>query len=62
MADRISDSVYEATEQWRHRCEVEFAASHDNQWIKEHLAGVLEKRGFGAYQKLRNDLLKRRGK
>lgn len=62
MADRISDAVYEATEQERHRCEVEFAESKEDQWIKEHLAGVFEKRGQVAYNKLRNDILKRRGK
>lgn len=58
MKARLSDSVYAATEQERHRREVEFVAKHDAQWIKEHLAGVQERRGFEAYQKLINDVLK----
>lgn len=54
----MSDAVYLATEQDRHRCEVEFVASHGSEWIKEHLEGVHEKRGFDAYEKLRSDILK----
>jgi len=55
---RISDSVYEATETDRHRHEVEFVAKQDGNWIKEFLEGVKEKRGFDAYKKLRDDVLK----
>ncbi len=58
VSKRISDAVYAATEQERHRCEVEFVANHDSEWIKEYLEGVQEKRGHEAYQKLRNDVLK----
>jgi len=52
----MSDAVYAATEADRHRCEVEFVSSHDGDWIKEHLAGVKEKRGFDAYKRLRDDV------
>ena len=57
MKERISDAVYAKTEAYRHRFEVEFVASHDGHWIKEHLAGVREKRGFSVYKKLRDDVL-----
>ena len=60
--NRISDAVYAETEQERHEAEVNYASKQTNEWIKEYLAGVMSKRGFEAYQKLRNDLLKRRVK
>ena len=62
MANRISDAVYAATEKERHEAEVNYASQQTNEWIKEHLAGVFQKRGQVAYNMLRNDLLKRRGK
>ena len=46
------------SEEYRHKCEVEFVASHDGLWIKEYLAGVELKRGTDAYEKLRKDVLK----
>ena len=52
----MSDAVYAKTEADRHRHEVEFVAGHDADWIKEHLAGVKEKRGFDAYKRLRDDV------
>ncbi len=58
MIKRISDAVYAATEQERHRCEVEFVAKQDGQWIKEFLEKVKEKRGFESYKKLRDDVKK----
>ena len=33
-------------------------ASKSGAWIKEFLEGVKEKRGFDAYKKLREDVLK----
>jgi len=48
---RQSDKVYQDTEKHRHECEVRFVASHDDEWIKDHLEGVKEKRGFNAYKK-----------
>jgi hypothetical protein len=56
MPGRISDQVYAETEPDRHRLEVEFVAKKDAEWIKTHLVGVQEKRGFEAYKKLRDDL------
>ena len=56
MKTRLSDSVYSKTEQHRHECESRFVASKDAEWIKTHLAGVFEKRGESAYNKLRNDV------
>lgn len=58
MKKRISDAVYAAAEQDRHKHEVEFVASHDDDWIKSFLQGVHEKRGFYAYKKLRDDVAK----
>jgi len=58
VTNRISDAVYAATEQDRHRHEVEFVASHDGDWIKEYLAKVNDKRGFEAYKRLRDDVAK----
>jgi len=55
---RQSDKVYQSTEQHRHECEARFVASHDAEWIKDHLEGVKEKRGFLAYKKLRDDVAK----
>jgi len=55
---RISDSVYSITEPDRHRCEVNFVSKKDGLWIKEYLEKVKEKRGFEAYKKLRDDVLK----
>lgn len=46
------------TEKFRHAKEVEFVAEHSGAWIKEFLEGVKEKRGFEAYKKLREDVLK----
>ena len=54
----MADEVYAATEQERHRCEVEFVAKQDGQWIKEYLEKVKEKRGFESYKKLRDDVKK----
>lgn len=58
MKTRLSDKVYQDTEQHRHECEVRFVASHNAEWIKDHLEGVKEKRGFLAYKKLRGDVAK----
>lgn len=58
MADRISDAVYAKTEPDRHRCEVNFVAAQSGEWIKEHLDGVKLKRGFEAYKKLRDEVVK----
>ena len=55
---RRSDEVYSVTEPKRHRCEVEFVAKQDGQWIKEFLEKVKEKRGFESYKKLRDDVKK----
>ena len=55
---RRLDEVYASTEQYRHRKEVEFVASHGGDWIKSFLQGVHEKRGFDAYKKLRDDVAK----
>jgi len=55
---RISDAVYAATEQERHRHEVEYVAKQEGKWIKEYLEGVQEKRGFEAYKRLRDDVAK----
>lgn len=55
---KLSESVYESTEPLRHQCEVNYASSHDGEWIKEYLEKVKEKRGFDSYKKLRNDILK----
>lgn len=55
---RISDAVYEKTEAERHRCEVEFVAKHDGEWIKEYLEKAKGKRGFESYKKLRDDVAK----
>jgi len=55
---RQSDKVYQDTEKHRHECEVRFVASHDDEWIIDHLEGVKEKRGFLAYKKLRDDVAK----
>lgn len=46
------------TEQFRHRCEVDFVAKQSGSWIKEFLEGVKLKRGYDAYKKLREDVLK----
>ena len=56
MKTRLSDSVYSKTEQQRHECESRFVASHNAEWIKDHLAGVQEKRGCDAYKKLQDDV------
>lgn len=56
MKPRQSDKVYQSTEQHRHECESRFVASHKAEWIKDHLEGVKEKRGFLAYKKLRDDV------
>ena len=58
MKTRLSDKVYQSTETDRHKKEVEFVAKKDANWIKTHLAGVHEKRGFSAYKKLRDDVAK----
>ena len=58
MKTRLSDKVYLSTETERHQKEVKFVAAHDDDWIKTHLAGVFEKRGESAYNKLRNDVEK----
>jgi len=58
LKTRLSDKVYQATEQERHECEVRFVASHDDEWIIDHLDGVKEKRGFDAYKRLRDDVAK----
>lgn len=58
MIQRYSDKVYQETEQHRHECESRFVASKDDEWIKDHLEGVKEKRGFLAYKKLRDDVAK----
>lgn len=56
MKTRLSDKVYQSTEQERHQKEVEFVAKQGVNWIKLHLAGVQEKRGFDAYKRLRDDV------
>jgi len=58
MKTRLSDKVYQSTEQHRHECEARFVASHNTGWIKDHLEGVKEKRGFSAYKRLRDDVAK----
>jgi len=58
MKTRLSDKVYQDTEKHRHECESRFVASKDANWIKTHLAGVHEKRGFQSYKKLRDDVAK----
>lgn len=58
MKTMLSDKVYAEKEQDRHQKEVEFVAKKDADWIKEHLAGVKEKRGFDAYKRLRDDVAK----
>lgn len=58
MKTRLSDKVYRSTEPERHLKEVEFVASHNEEWIKDHLEGVKEKRGFDAYKRLRDDVAK----
>jgi hypothetical protein len=58
MVKRNSDKVYQSTEQERHRCEVAYVAKQGVDWIKTHLSGVQEKRGFEAYKKLRDDVEK----
>lgn len=58
MASRISDAVYQSTEQHRHECEARFVASNDGDWIKSFLQGVHDKRGFEAYKRLRDDVAK----
>lgn len=46
------------TEKHRHMCEVNYVAKQSGAWIKAFLDGVKLKRGFDAYKKLRNDVLK----
>jgi len=46
------------TEKHRHKCEVEFVAAQSDEWIKAHLEGVKLKRGFAAYKKLRDEVVK----
>jgi len=58
LKPRLSDKVYQATEKERHRREVEFVSKQDTNWIKLHLAGVHEKRGFDSYKRLRDDVAK----
>ena len=56
MKTRLSDKVYQSTDQDRHQKEVGFVAKKDADWIKTHLAGVQVKRGFAAYKRLRDDV------
>lgn len=56
QCDDQSGETY--TEKFRHRCEVNYVASKSGAWIKEFLDGVKEKRGFDAYKKLREDVLR----
>ena len=56
MKTRLSDKAYKDTEKHRHECELRFVASKDTEWIKDHLEGVKEKRGFDAYKKLQDDV------
>ena len=58
MKTRLSDKVYQSTEQHRNECESLFVASKDAEWIKDYLEGVKEKRGFDAYKRLRDDVAK----
>ena len=58
MKSRLSDSIYAKTEPERHRCEVSFVAKQPQEWIKNYLAKVQEKRGIDSYNKLREDVLK----
>ena len=46
MKTRLSDKVYQETEQHRHACESRFVASKDAEWIKDHLEGVKKNAGF----------------
>jgi len=55
---KLSDKVYAATEPDRHLKEVEFVAKQQQEWIKNYLAKVQEKRGFESYKKLREDVLR----
>jgi len=52
------EEIFNFSEQHRHECESRFVASHNAEWIKEHLAGVQEKRGFDSYKRLRDDVAK----
>ena len=56
MKTRLSDKVYQDTDKHRHECEVRYSLSKGADWIKTHLAGVHEKRGFDAYKKLLDDV------
>ena len=58
MKTRLSDKVYQATEQERHSCEVNYLCKHGADFIKSYLEKVHEKRGFESYKKLRDDVLK----
>ena len=50
------DETY--TEKHRHGCEVNFVAAQSGEWINAHLEGVKLKRGFEAYKKLRDEVVK----
>ena len=55
---RLSDKVYQETEKHRHECEVRYCSVMSQEVFDTHLAGVFEKRGEYAYNKLRNDVEK----
>ena len=50
------DETY--TDKHRFRCEVNFVAAQSGEWIKSHLEGVKLKRGFDAYKKLIDEVVK----
>ena len=58
MKTRLSDKVYAVTEQHRHECEVRWCSVMSQEVFDTHLAGVFEKRGESAYNKLINDVEK----
>lgn len=56
MVKRNSYKVYAVTEPERHECEVRWCSVMSQEVFDTHLAGVFEKRGESAYNKLRNDV------
>jgi TorA maturation chaperone TorD len=52
------DDMTTHSEQFRHRCEVQYVAQHPKEWIKRYLEGVKKQRGEAGWFKLRQDVIK----
>ena len=53
MKDLLTDT---STEEYRHECEVRFVAAMDLSGRRRYIAGVMEKRGVKAANKLKEGL------